>query len=1000
MSAHFKLQTSNFTLQSSFLRRVSILGAAGAIIIASIGLLGYVPGLGLLGSVHEGYIPMAPSTAISFIVLGGILLALTRAALPRAIPMVLIFLAALVSLFGALEVAGHFTGRDLNFEDALVPSAGYLGEIPIARMSPATGAAFLLAGLAVLALVLRRSRSHGRGTRLGHCAGSLGSLVLGIGSLFCLAYLFGSPLLYGRGATIPMALTTALAFLMLGAAAVGASGKDAIPASLLAGVKRASGRMSARGRILLLALIMAGACAVVMVVMTVILYRHEVREHREMLQVTAQSQARLIEAVARYDATMTGLARDKDPDYDASAATLSQILDALERFKGFGETGEFTLARRDGDSIVFVLRHRHDTVERPVPVPFDSGLAEPMRRALEGRSGTIIGLDYRGKTVVAAHEPVAVLNLGIVAKIDLSEVRAPFIRAGFSAVATAILVVLGGMALFLWIGNPIIEQLEAQAQDLKFEVAQRNESEGKLLAFMESATDGFVVYDSDLNLVSINKTALEIYPAGSTEENLRGKHMLEISPGLKETGRYDEYIKVLKTGEPVHFEYTVPDPRFGERDLSVSAFRAGAGLGLIFTDTTKRKLSEQVLRDSEARFKAIYENAPVLINAFDEDGRCMLWNKQCRETFGWTIDEINAHGNALELFYPDPAMREEVMGTVTDTPEGLFREWHPMTRDGRTLTTMWANFRLPGGMVFNLGHDITESRRAEQELEKHRGHLEELVRERTTQLDVRVAESEQLNSAMVNVMEDLRSSNVELGIASRELKVSNQELDAFSYSVSHDLRAPLRHITGFVDLLKESSADELDSTGQRQLNIIAESAKRMGCLIDDLLAFSRAGRVELHKTDLDLEGLVRSAVREVMEQAHDREIDWQIARLPEVHADQATLRQVFVNLFNNAVKYTRESKQARVEVGMVPGEENELVVFVRDNGAGFDMQYVDKLFGVFQRLHSAEEFEGTGVGLANVRRIIHRHGGRTWAEGKVGEGATFYFSLPLEVEEG
>jgi light-regulated signal transduction histidine kinase (bacteriophytochrome) len=306
---------------------------------------------------------------------------------------------------------------------------------------------------------------------------------------------------------------------------------------------------------------------------------------------------------------------------------------------------------------------------------------------------------------------------------------------------------------------------------------------------------------------------------------------------------------------------------------------------------------------------------------------------------------------------------------------------------------------LIDGIARALGEAV-ERVRAEEELEKHREHLEELVRERTTQLDARVGESEELNSAMVNIMEDLQTSNVELDAAGRELMASNKELDAFSYSVSHDLRAPLRHIAGFVGLLKESSAESLGATGQRHLNIIAESAERMGNLIDDLLAFSRAGRVELHKTALNLEVLTREVVREQVERVKDRDIAWEIEALPEVHADRATLRQVLVNLIANAVKYTREREQTKVEIGTVPGEENKLVFFIRDNGVGFDMQYVDKLFGVFKRLHSTEEFEGTGIGLANVRRIIHRHGGRTWAEGKVGEGATFYFSLPREVEEG
>ncbi|MDP6043971.1 MAG: PAS domain-containing protein, partial [Phycisphaerae bacterium] len=218
--------------QDSFLRHVSVFGAGGATLIAIFGLMGYVPGLGLLGSVREGYIPMAPSTAVSFIVLGCIVPAMTLRSPPGAILILFGVLAATVSLFGMLEVAGHFTGMDLNFEDALVPAAGHLGEIPIARMSPSTGAGFFLAGLAVFPLTLRNTVRTSRG-HLEHWVGCLGSLVLAISIAFCLAYLYGTPLLYGRGATVPMALTTALGFLMLGIAAICASGRDAIPLRVL-----------------------------------------------------------------------------------------------------------------------------------------------------------------------------------------------------------------------------------------------------------------------------------------------------------------------------------------------------------------------------------------------------------------------------------------------------------------------------------------------------------------------------------------------------------------------------------------------------------------------------------------------------------------------------------------------------------------------------------------------------------------------------------------------
>jgi light-regulated signal transduction histidine kinase (bacteriophytochrome) len=225
----------------------------------------------------------------------------------------------------------------------------------------------------------------------------------------------------------------------------------------------------------------------------------------------------------------------------------------------------------------------------------------------------------------------------------------------------------------------------------------------------------------------------------------------------------------------------------------------------------------------------------------------------------------------------------------------------------------------------------------------------------------------------------------------------NKELEAFSYSVSHDLRAPLRHIDGFTDLLKKQAAAQLDEKAVRYLNTISESAKRMGCLIDDLLMFSRVGRDDMCKIPVDTNQLVQEVLADLRPDTEHRDIAWTIASLPPVAADRPMLRQVFANLIGNAVKYTRRREHATIEIGCY-GSHEESVIFVRDNGAGFDMQYVNKLFGVFQRLHSAAEFEGTGIGLANVRRIMTRHGGRVWAEGAVGQGAAFYVSLPKRQE--
>jgi light-regulated signal transduction histidine kinase (bacteriophytochrome) len=288
----------------------------------------------------------------------------------------------------------------------------------------------------------------------------------------------------------------------------------------------------------------------------------------------------------------------------------------------------------------------------------------------------------------------------------------------------------------------------------------------------------------------------------------------------------------------------------------------------------------------------------------------------------------------------------------------------------REVERLLTNIRDREEVERALREQLSQREKAEQALRRSRDELETKVKERTA----------------------------ELRITNDDLQAVNRELEAFAYSVSHDLRAPLRHIAGFTELLQKHADPVLDDNGRDQITRILGATNRMDSLIDDLLAFSRISRAETQKQTINLEQLVKSVVAEIAPDTQHRSIAWRIGHLPNCDGDPAMLRLVLANLLSNAVKFTRMRERAEIEIGSLNRDPDEVVVFVKDNGVGFDMKYKDKLFGVFQRLHSQEAFEGTGIGLATVQRIVHRHGGRVWAEGSVDSGATFYVALPKPVK--
>jgi PAS domain S-box-containing protein len=354
------------------------------------------------------------------------------------------------------------------------------------------------------------------------------------------------------------------------------------------------------------------------------------------------------------------------------------------------------------------------------------------------------------------------------------------------------------------------------------------------------------------------------------------------------------------------------------------------------------------------------------ISVRNMDDVISFWNRGAEELYGWAAEEvvgkITTH-RLLQTVFPAPLDDVNAELLRSGRWEG---ELEHIKADGTrvVVTSRWSLRRDEQGeaaAILETTNDITERNRREHEI---------------------------------------RALNDELGKRTVELEAINKELEAFAYSVSHDLRAPLRHMVGFTELLKKNAASLLDDKNQRYVTITLESAKRMGNLIDDLLAFSRIGRAETHKGMVSLQQLVQEAVTEIAQDTGGRNIAWRVGTLPDCYGDRSMLRLALVNLISNAVKFTRTRPQSEIEIDCMDGKQDQVVVFIRDNGVGFDMKYVNKLFGVFQRLHGPEEFEGTGIGLATVQRIVHRHGGRVWAEGLVDKGATFFFSLSKSQEAG
>jgi PAS domain S-box-containing protein len=386
----------------------------------------------------------------------------------------------------------------------------------------------------------------------------------------------------------------------------------------------------------------------------------------------------------------------------------------------------------------------------------------------------------------------------------------------------------------------------------------------------------------------------------------------------------------------------------------ISVTTVGIAGFLVSRDFTERKRVEEE-RDR------IWSLSRDLLGIATFGGYFKVVNPAWTAVLGLEPKEVTTHP-FIDLVHPDDRERTTAeAGKLAEGKETIRFENRYRCKDGGYRWISWgARSVVEQGLIYAVGRDVTEERRAKDEVE---------------------------------------TLNADLEARAAQLATANKELEAFSYSVSHDLRAPLRHIDGYAARLVKVAGEKLDEKSRRYLQTISDAAKEMGQLIDDLLLFSRMGRMELQQGVVELSELTEGVIQTLGAETQSRKIRWTRGELPAIAGDGAMLKQVMINLLSNAVKYTRPRDVAEIEIGCTSQTEKEVVLFVKDNGVGFEMEYVNKLFGVFQRLHRVSEFEGTGIGLANVRRIVQRHGGRTWAEGAVDRGATFYFSIPKNKKE-
>jgi PAS domain S-box-containing protein len=922
------------------------LAAAVTILIGMVSLTGWALHLQALTSVLPGAVEMKANTAFSLLLIGSAVFILAAGPSKRS-ELAARYLAAVVLLIGTATLAEYAFGWRLGMDEFLFKdSMGVFAFFP-GRMSPFSAIAFIALCFALLGMTVKSLKTTAK------IAATLGGA---IGLVSLVGYMWNANELITDRWLPPVAINTAFCFTLLGAAILFLPNKIALPAE---------------ARIVTLAAVEMKILAGFLVAITLLLFGgsftyHTSVQFADSVEWIAHTQE-VRAAVADLYGSVAGaevaerdffLTKSPEPLNEYQRLTVrvqhdleqlaARIADNPEQHRNFLATQSVVDARLRSLAAALIAFNTY-------------GL--PATRA-------VLALSRNLATVESVHAATAAMDA---VEVNLLKGRqASTARVRFTTLISLLATLAVASALFYAFFRGIHREMLARrgAEQALRDSDQYNRS------IIESSPDCVAILTTDAQITQMTPQGMKLLDIEDFA-SIAGTDWCAFWGG-EHRAEARAAIASARDGNAARFEGFSATRRGVPKwwDIIVMPVRTSGGqperLISVARDITEVKRTATNLISANRFLDSLIENLPAMIAVKDAATlKFVRVNKFCEELTGYPKEELlgkTAHEifSAADADYVVAKDREALaQGTVVDIPRQSIHTAHLGLRTFHTMKVPIGDDEGKPQYLLAISLDITERELAE---------------------------------------EAIRELNVALQGKAAQLESTNKELESFSYSVSHDLRAPLRAIDGFAEIIEEDYRDKFDDEGRRYLSVIRQNSKRMGALIDDLLEFSRLGRQPVTNAEVNVESLVREVVQDVL--ATERSDaqgsappSIEIGPLPSALGDRGLLRQVWTNLISNAVKYSSKSKQPMIAIsGCQVEAENHYSV--RDNGVGFDMDYADKLFGVFQRLHRNDEFSGTGVGLAIVHRVVTRHGGRVWAEGRVNDGAVFTFALPMEHQNG